>query len=178
MKRLLISLAVLCLSATVATADSGWGFFGSYWSPSDGEASFGPGLQLSFETIPGVQFNLRLSYFDDVMDKDDGPELEVIPVEAGLGLVAPIVDRLNAYGGIGAGYYFMDSDADVDDEVGFFVHGGLSYDVARDKKVYGGSRASLFVEAMYRSVTADDAAYSGDVDLDGLVLNGGLMVRW
>ena len=113
------------------------------------------------------------------MDEDEGPDLEVIPLEVGLNLIGSVVDKLNAYGGVGVGYYLMDSDADVDDEIGFFVNGGLSYDVFKNEAAYGGTRASLFAEAMYRFVSADDADYGGnDVDLDGLVINAGLMVRW
>lgn len=179
MKKTIGVLVCLFLSAVTASADNGWGLFGSYWSPSDGDSEFGPGIRFSFEMIPGVQLDLRASYFDNVIDLDKGQDLEVIPVEAGLSLTAPVAGKLNAYGGVGVGYYFMDSKADVDDEIGFFVNGGLEYDVFKSEAVYGGTRASLFVEAMYRSVSADEACYNGDdVDLDGVVLNGGLMVHW
>lgn len=181
MKKLLIALLCLSLFPVAAVADNGWGLFGSYWSPSDGDAAFGPGVRFVYETIPGVQFDLRLSYFDNVMD-DDVPDLEVVPLEAGLSLMAPVADRLNLYGGLGVGYYFMDidteDDPDVDDEIGFFVNGGLAYDVVKDDAEYGGSRACLFAEAMYRSVKTDGPDGLWDADLDGLVLNAGLTVRW
>ena len=178
MKKITIIFIFLFLFAVTASAESGWGFFGSYWSPSDGEAEFGPGIRLAYEMVPGMQLDFRASYFDNLMDEDEGPDLEVIPLETGLCLTGPVAGRLNLHGGVGIGYYLMDSDFDVDDEVGFFVNGGLEYDVFRNDAAYGGTRASLFAEAMYRSVTADEASINGDVDLDGLVLNAGLMVRW
>ena len=178
MKRIIIALICLFLSAFTASADSGWGLFGSYWNSSDGDTEFGPGLRLVYEAVPGMQIDVRASYFDNIMDENEGPDLEVIPLEAGLELNAPLADKLNVYGGIGAGYYFMDCDIDVDDEIGFFVNGGLEFDVFENAAAYGGTRASLFVEAMYRSVSADIDGISKDIDLDGLVLNAGLMMRW
>ncbi len=178
MKKIILAIMILVLSSITASAESGWGFFGSYWSPSDGEAEFGPGIRLTYEMVPGMQLDFRASYFDNLMDEDEGPDLEVIPIETGLCLTGPVAGNLNLHGGVGVGYYLMDSDADVDDEIGFFVNAGLEYDVFRNNAAYGGTRASVFAEAMYRSVTADDATINGDADLDGLVLNAGLMVRW
>lgn len=179
MRKLAAVLMCLSLCAAVAHADNGWGLFGSYWSPSDGDSAFGPGVRLAIEMIPGMQLDLRGSYFGDVMEDGKGPDLKVIPLEAGLNLIAPVVDRVSVFGGLGVGYYLMDSDADVDNEVGFFVNGGLEFVMIENEAAYGGTRASLFAEAMYRSVSADGAGNGGaDVDLDGLVFNGGLMVRW
>ncbi len=179
MKKLITVLACLSLCTFAVHADNGWGLFGSYWNPSDGDSAFGPGVRLAVEMIPGVQLDMRVSYFNDVMKESEGPSLKVIPLEAGLNLIAPAADRLNVYGGIGIGYYLMDSDADVDNEVGFFLNGGVEFVMIENEAFYGGTRASLFAEAMYRSVSADKAGNDGkDMDLDGLVLSGGLMVRW
>ena len=105
-------------------------------------------------------------------------DLEVIPLDDALGLNAPVNDRLNVFGGIGADYYLLDSDVDVDNEIGFIINDGLEFDMVENNAAYGETRAPLFVEAMYRSVSIDGDNSGADLDLDSLVINGGLMVRW
>lgn len=178
MKRWVVVLICGLWSVSAGWADNGWGLFGSYWMPQDGDSEFGPGMRVAIEIIPGMQLDLRASYFNNVMEKNKGPDLTVVPLEAGLGMIAPVVERLRVYGGLGAGYYLMDSAADVNNKLGYFANGGVEFIMMENRAVYGGTRASLFAEGMYRAVTAKDAGPDGDVELNGPVLNAGLMVRW
>lgn len=175
MNKLMIVLAGLALAAGPALADNAWGLYGSYWSPSDGSGSFGPGAKVSIEMIPGVLLDLRVSHYDNVAD--NGPELEVLPIEAGLSMTAPLADRLSVYGGAGVGYYLLDSDAQVDDEFGFYAAGGVEFAVIDTRADYGATRGTLFAEVFYRNAEAGFEG-GGDMSLDGVGINAGLMIRW
>jgi len=183
MKKLLALMAVTMICAAPAMADNGWGLYGSYWKPSDGDDAFGPGLRIAIEMIPSVALELRAAYFDDVLEDDNPASLEVIPLDAMLALKGPLGDRLDLYGGVGFTYFLLDSNGDVDDsKMGFMLGAGLEYVLTENEAFYGGTAASLFLEASYRNVsvdvTAPGAAASEKVELDGLGANAGLMIRW
>jgi len=183
MKKLFALIGIAVIFSTSAMADNGLGLYGSYWKPSDGDDAFGPGIGISAEMIPGLNLEIRGAYFDNVLKDDNPTELEVIPLDAMLALKGPLADRLDIYGGIGFTYAFLDSNGSADSgELGFLLGGGLNFEVSENEAYYGGTAASLFVEVMYRSldvdVTAPGATESDNIDLSGIGVNAGLMIRW
>lgn len=183
MKRLFAVVTCFLLCAGAAQADNGWGLYGSYWKPSDGDDAFGPGFRLAVEMIPSVQLEFRAAYFDDVLEDDNPASLEVIPLDVLLALQGPLMERVDAFGGVGFTYALLDSNGDVDSgKMGFTLGGGLELVINENEAFYGGTRASLFAEVVYRALSVDvaapGAADSEDVDLNGVGVNGGLMIRW
>ena len=179
MKKILLSAIVLALTVLTAGAENGWGLHAAYWDTEDLSDQAGVGATISIEMIPSVLMNIRGSYFDGFGDENQGDvDLQVIPLELGLLVCQPLVEKLNVYAGGGIGYYFMDADrVDVDDEVGSFLNAGFELKGAEKKEVvYGQTHLGLFAEAIYRFVEAD--AGSADFSLDGLGANVGLMIRW
>ena len=93
-------------------------------------------------------------------------------MEAGLALTLPAGDGLELFGGGGLGYYFFDADANVNDEVGYYLAAGVEKSLRKSGHVYGQTETRVFAEILYRSVSADDVipeeddAFS-DADLDG-----------
>lgn len=184
--RLLMIVAVGMLVGCGATADSEWGVFGSYWSPKDGDDSFGGGLKLGFDLVESVQFELRAGIFGDLLDGLDGvpADLEAIPLEGGLALTFPTESGLEAYVGGGLGYYYLDGSgaaADVDNELGFYAVGGVEWTVHRSGASDGETSAKLFAELLYRFVSADSNGASPvplDISLDGPGVQVGLLIGW
>lgn len=169
MKYLIASIPALLLSATLSYGYTGWGIYGSYWDTDEADSAGGAGVKVSIEMVPGVQMELRGTYFEDL--DADGAGLEVLPLEAGLALVLPTANQVDFLAGGGLGYYLMDGDGSPDNEVGFYLTAGLEWNLQ--------PMASLFTEAMYRVVSANDAGYDGqDADLDGLGVNAGLLIKW
>jgi opacity protein-like surface antigen len=189
MKSLATSLATLSstlvLGATTCLGYNGWGIYAAYWSPSDGDAGYGAGAKITAEMVPGVQMEFRSTYFDDLAEEPAGYDvsLEVIPLELGLALAMPAPDpKVQFLVGGGIGYYLMDGgvrgpgvDVSADNEVGFYLSGGVEYQVRPN--------AALFAEAKYTFVTADDMAVTSagdldDADLNGIGVNLGILITW
>ena len=108
-KILTIVLAVVMLTSFAPRAHS-IGAFLSWWDGNDLTSGFGLGVKHDFNIIPVISADVRASWlgFGDV---------NTFPIEAGayasLGLF---------YGGLGVGYYILDSD--LDNSFGGFVLGG------------------------------------------------------
>ena len=197
MRACMTALAVLLIGTGTAVGANMWGVHAAYWDTSDADSSYGAGTKFSFEMVPGARLDLRASYFNDLADDVDGidTDLEVLPLELGLALVYPAARSIDLTAGGGIGYYFMDgkinlpdntsAGADPGDEVGFYLAAGLEWSLRKSGASYGETEAGLFLEALYRSVSADDMKVDsveplrlGDADLDGLGVNLGIMVRW
>ena len=90
MKRRLLVALIVGLATSMAQAQ-GLAVFGSYWEPEDGDETFGAGAKLK----GGAELfflELRGTYYEDITE-DVGPadiELQVIPVDLGLGIDIPI----------------------------------------------------------------------------------------
>jgi len=181
---------LLVCTTTAVHAGSDWGIFGSFWSPSDGEDSFGGGIKLGIEMVDRVQLDVKATIFSDVLDGEAGTaELEVVPIEAGLTFSAPVSDAADAYFGAGLGYYMMDGevdgmDANVDDEVDFYLNAGMEWTIHESDADYGQTSVKLFLEGIYRFVEADnivptdDPAVLADADLNGLGVQFGMLIGW
>jgi len=181
-------VSLLAGMGPMAMADNEWGVFGSYWSASDGDDGFGGGAKIGIEMVENVQLDLRYSAINNLIS-NNGADLDVQPLEFGLSMAIPMNEKVEPYIGVGLGYYFMDGDIDgfdveVDDEWGFNVSVGLEIILARSKAQYGQTTTKLFIEAMYRDVSADDMKVSGNpprlesADLGGFGAQAGLLIGW
>ena len=155
------------------------------WSPSDGEDAFGGGLKIGFEMVDRVQFELRASIFNDLVDGVAGTaaDLEDVAVEGGLAYNIPARENLEFYFGGGLGYHFLDgsgSAASVDNELGFYGVGGVEWYIHRSGAAQGETTAKLFAELLYRFLSTDGITPTGpaDIDLDGPGVQIGLLVGW
>lgn len=182
MKTFMMVVLMTCIATAPAMA-GGLGVFGSYWDPSDADGDFGLGARLHLFSVAGVGLELRGSYFE-FSESEGGVSqtLEVIPLEAALIYAFGSDQPIQAYAGGGGGYYMLDlewsgplgtMDPDVDDEIGWFVLGGLSFDIA--------ANLNLFLEAKYTWLEIDEIggfATTQDDSLDGFGANAGLMLVW
>lgn len=183
MKRIVATAVALAL-CTGASYAGGLGLYGSMWNPKDLDEGYGGGVKLKSDLGDVVSIELRGTYYGDMSD-DIGAndvDVQVIPVELGLALNIPLGDALVLYAMGGAGYYFLDAevndqDVDLDDEVGWYAGGGIEITL--------GEGVSLFAEGQYRAVEgqakddkADDIDNDFDIDLAGVAINAGLLLKW
>lgn len=176
-------LALGFLGGPQAPADSEWGVFGSFWSPSDGDTGVGGGAKIGIPLVDRMQLDLRYAIINGLIDSDNA-DLDVQPVEFGFQYAIPVNDRVESYVGIGGGYYMMDgevegTDARPDDEFGLYASAGVEFILSRSAASYGQTSTKLFLEGLYRSVEAADMKVSGgDADLSGFGFQAGLLVGW
>jgi hypothetical protein len=169
-------LSGLGLLSAGALQAEGLGVFGSLWDPSDGDETFGAGVRARGGDGP-IYFEVRGTYFEDITD-DRGlisNDLQVIPVDLGLGLQMLPNESIEIYAGGGATYYFMDSEyGNVDDEVGYYLQVGTELGVSEG--------LGLFAEAVWRHVegSVEDGGQLEDsnIDLKGMAVNFGLVLNW
>ena len=198
MKKEMLTIPIIALGILVATpAMADWGLFATHWSTDDAGDATGAGIKIATEMIEGVNLDFRVSFYGD-LGEDRGSvdtDLEAIPLELGLSVTWPTSDRVDLFGGGGIGYYLFDGDvsvpggvgieADPDNEVGFYLAGGVEYALRDNQAFYGKTEAALFAEVFYRSVEADNITLDsatdvslGDANLDGIGVNVGLMIKW
>jgi hypothetical protein len=178
MKKMIIVFVLsglVFLSAGALHAE-GLGIFGSLWDPSDGDETFGAGVRAR-GGAGLIYFEVRGTYFQDITD-DQGlisNDLQVVPVDLGLGLQMRPNESIEIYGGGGGTYYFMDSEyGNVDDEVGYYLQAGVELGVSEG--------VGLFAEAVWRHVegSVDNGSQLEDskIDLKGMAINIGLVFNW
>lgn len=178
-----VKLVGLCLCLIglggMALADSGLGVFGAYWNTDDADEGFGLGAKLNLGADP-VYFVARGTFYRDLLDDDEAGDLDLqaIPVDAGLEFGGELSESLRLFAGGGVTYCFLELDGvnELDDEVGWYVNGGLEIRLS--------ARLSLFGEVIWRGIegTVEDDdldEITGDVDLDLSGLGGhvGLVFR-
>jgi hypothetical protein len=172
-------IIVVTLAGNVsANPGAEFGVFASYLDSDDLDEGLGGGVKLEMNPIDWLSLDARFSYikFDDVGFSD--LDVEMVPVEvAGLLNIPLANERIVPYGGVGVGYYFMDSNrGEIDDNVGFFPVVGL--------EMGGSPNFALFIEARWLVLETDvDAAEEAlddfdNTDIDGLGINLGLIWRF
>lgn len=154
MKRTLLTLlSAMALMACSSLADTSLTAYGTYWD-ADSEGT-GGGLRLKKTILAFAAADIRGGYvnFSDI-------NTEAIPVEASINARLPFI--ISPYVGVGAGYYFLNSDqSDTDNAAGYF--------------------AQLGVEAtfLWFGAMAEVRYHDLDVDyLDGTSVNLGLLLKW
>ena len=174
-----VSAAVIAWGL-VAAASSGvdLGVFGAYWDTKDADQTYGAGAKLRLGIV-----EFRGTYFKDVTADVDPEEFDLeiraIPLEAGIVLQFLKNAAVSPYVGGGAGYYLLETDAgEIDDEVGYYVVGGLDI---------GSGVVAFNVEGIYRNFeatvvdTGDDFPEIEDevnFDLSGIGVQAGVIFRF
>ncbi len=202
MKKLTVLVMGVMICAGAALGDNGWGLVASHWDTKDADAGYGLGIKFSAEVVPNFMMDFRYTWFEDL--GKPAPDLgithytlEVMPIELGVSILSEPSNRIILFGGGGLGYYMMEGEmrtdnrsanrisADPDDEIGFYLNGGFEFVVSENTDSIQATRATLFLEAMYRSVNVKDIAVGDTLDLpvdngnlDGLGVNLGFMLRW
>ncbi len=143
----------------------GWGIFGAYWNTSDGGSTGGAGGRLSIEMVSGVNLELRGTAFGRVTAGEE--RVRVTPWDVGLSLILPVSDLANVTAGGGLTFASV-SGAGARSETGFY--GSLGVDVAIRPQ------ARLFADAIYRFLDVDTRTQ--DIELDGIGIQGGVLITW
>lgn len=116
MKKYLLLCCAL-IAAGYATADTSLSAYGTYWEADS--SGRGAGLRLKKTVLGFGAVEARGGYvnFDDI-------ETDMIPLDASINVRLPFM--ISPYAGVGAGYYFLDSDSGgMDDTSGFFAQVGV-----------------------------------------------------
>lgn len=177
MRKFAIAIMALVMVSQTANAEVLGTSLAAYWSYLDSEdisAANGGGARLKFTMTEIIGIEGRAAY----MKFDEG-DLTMVPAEAALTLNIPI-GPLRAFGGVGIGYYFFDTDAaDVQDQVGYFPLVGAEFDFGEDFFVYGEARW-LFLSADADAVVEElEGVVEGETaDFDGLGVQLGLGLRF
>jgi hypothetical protein len=148
------------------------GVYGSSMDSDDLGTGYGGGAKLELNPIDIVSVDGRAgwTHFSDT-------DIDMFPLEAAALLNLPILfEHIVPYAGVGTGYYIFDGDGgDLDDEMGYFPLIGLEI---------GLHSLSLMAEARYVFLETDvengrgSLAGVDEVDLDGLAVNVGLLIRF
>lgn len=154
MKRTIPALFIaLAMMASSSLADTSLTAYGTYWDADNEGAGAGLRLKKTFLAFAAVDVRGGYINFSDT-------NTEAIPLEASINARLPFF--ISPYIGLGAGYYFLDSDlADMDDSAGYF--------------------AQLGVEATFIWFGAMAEVRFHDLDedyLDGTSFNLGLLLKW
>ena len=193
MKSLRKLLTVIALFLPFACFAGGPGAYITYIDTDDLDESYGIGAKLDINITENLLVHARTAFYDTL--GQDIPfrastlsaDLEIVPVEVGVALDLSIADRLVPYIGGGLGWYILEADVaiagrsqeiNIDDELGFYLLGGLRLDVSQGLAFFG--------EYQYRAVdtTLEGDSFGSrvvgpvDVGLSGSSINVGLMLRW
>jgi hypothetical protein len=192
MKKMAWTLMAVVGLAGMASADSGWGVYGSYWAPDSFEAVGGVGGKLSIELAPHASLEFAGTWFQSLEDQagDSTTTLDMIPLDIGLSFMSGM-KPVDVYMRAGYTYYSVDGaiytdgrkqDVDFGDASGFYAGLGIEVPLSEHPEITGATRTTFMVEALYRYTSLDelssrDERYVGG-DIDGLCINAGFMLRW
>lgn len=202
-KTLILAAAAVFLFGTGPAWAGDFAIFGSYLDTEDLEETVGGGLKFGFPLgMEALELELRATYLPDltedfesfVEDPGEDPvvfenDVEAIPLDVGLKYTFTPRGNLNPYVAGGGTYFLLDAErGEIDDEVGYYLAGGLEW--YRRAANWG-----WFAEAMWRDVEGtverdpDDLGDVGDIgeiedllreelDVGGFGVNAGLVWRW
>jgi len=166
MKRICIAALVALVSlAAITPSAHALGVMASWWNLDEGDDDgFGFGLRSKTQIVPMVSIDTRVSWI-----KFSDADLNVFPIEA-----TGMVQLGMLYAGLGAGYYIFDADnADVDNNFGWYLVGGIDISV---------STFGVFGEVKWTQLSADISGVNPDLedvptslDADGIAFNVGVM---
>lgn len=114
----LVSFAVLPLRAQVLGLEVGG--YGSWWRPADLDKGYGGGAVVRGQFLEFLGVDVRAGYFSF-----SDPDVDMVPVEAGLMLRVPI-PVVSLFAGVGGGYYQFSGEKgfSLDNETGYFGNAG------------------------------------------------------
>lgn len=181
--RYVLALVVLAVAAG-STLANGIGAYGSYWDPKDLDNAWGGGAKIQIEVVPSIYLEGRLGYFPEAEDNgDDGPKLDIVPVELAGVLKFP-VDQFTPYLGAGAGYYLFDVkdvptgiDVTVDDEIGYFGVAGAELSLGANVSLFGEAKYTWLDEVEIKA-KAGGVTITDKSNLSGWGANVGLLLKW
>jgi len=126
-KRLIITAALVAAAIALAPDAHAQGVYAAWWNPRHSDVNgYGGGIRFTGSFTPVLGSDLRVSYinFSDI-------DASTIPVEG------TVFAKLgNMYAGIGYGYYFFSGDANIDDDWGWYLLGGINI-IPAPVKVFG-----------------------------------------
>ncbi len=185
---------LLWLGMGVSPSPAAWiGVFGSHWDSKDAGKTFGGGVLFRQNLNPNWQWDIRGSLYSfDTQEGDAVIDLEIIPLEATLTMKVIKDPAYMFYAGGGAGYYLVDADitlsgvkerARADDTIGYFILAGLLYRMQYNITLFGELkyiRLELDQPAVRGNPTApsDDNIIAGEMNMNGLIGNVGLLIRF
>ena len=142
----------------------------AYTTFQEGGESWGFGMKAGLPLIEVLELELRGAYYPTIVDKSV-PDLEFIPLEAGLSLNVLPEGPITPYASIGGGYAYLDAGhIDVDDSWTFYAGGGIEVRIV--------DPLAFTVEALYRRVGEINYSRSKDMKPDSAAVNIGLALRW
>lgn len=153
---LIMTAALLALTAPAANALS---VYGTWWKTSDDDA-FGVTLQHRQNLTPLFSLDGRVGWLTFSDTKADIFPLELAAL-AKLGIF---------YAGPGVGYYVFSGDADLDNDFGYFLLGGVRL---------GLGALGVYGEAKYGFLKTDfnfPGGGSAEADLDYFALHAGVFI--
>ena len=189
MKRVAAATLLLLLSSAPAWAGAAGVMF-SYVSTDQADDDDGLGLKLDLDMGPRADFEIRASFFDNLLFPEEMPlfELETVAVDVGIGYDFP-ARRATPYLGGGLSYLFINSDTRpeppavaaqmrgrVKEEIGWYALGGVEVAVGR--------ASEIFFEAGYRTLEAEiqgeglQSFEAVGLDLSGGFGNIGIQIAW
>ena len=162
-KMVMIVVVGLFFAGLACGGETSLAGFLTYWDGIDSSGQSidgaGGGVKLRKKLLGVLAGDVRASYvgFSDV-------ETSVMPLEATIMVGIPFI--LEPYAGIGAGYYFVDSDLKYENGAGGFGVLGVQFNMF----VVG-----AMAEVRYNKV---DVSVGDEYLMDGLSANVGIMIKW
>lgn len=165
----LIFLILIFSSTTLLAQDIYVG--ASYWDMDDAEEVVGGhvGVSLPF-LLPGFKLDAKIFFFEDT--EIDSENIELLPVDVGAQFHLFEDQDFHPYILAGVSFIYADADdIDLDSTLGAYAGGGLEYKLGLLR---------IYAEVMYRiaEVDKDTNVLEDDLDLNGLLGNAGLKVRF
>jgi opacity protein-like surface antigen len=154
MKRTILTLtATIAILATTTLADTSITGYGTYWDAESSGAGVGVRLKKTFLGFGAAEVRGGYVNFDDI-------KTDMIPLDISINARLPFM--ISPYAGVGAGYYFMDSDIPgFDNSTGYF--------------------AQLGVEATFVMIGVMAEIRYNDLEgsyFDGASYNAGILFKW
>ena len=179
MRRILMLTLVTCLLAAPAYA-GGFALFGSWYEANDRNDAGGFGGRV--EIGDTWSLDIAATWYGEVK----GPftnsgvevtEFRVLPVDIGVGYRFKVAGAVTPFVGGGASVFFLDTEpARIDNQVGWYVRGGIDINLFGNFYVLG----ELFWREAEAELKIDDAGNVDrtDIDVGGWGANVGVVWRF
>jgi hypothetical protein len=173
MRKLILLLMITALLTPMTALAQGAGGYVNYHYSDDAGSGIGVGARYALELAPPAALDFRASWYHcgDI-------DLDVIPLEAALLVRFVENEDVRPYVGVGVGYYLTEGNrGDVDDDPGWFALAGIEYEARPDWSWFGELQWTGLEPDVDDEFDAKEDTGSS-VELGGIGLNAGLVVRW